>query len=184
MKYLKTFESYSINESDDKSVLTPEVKSNIENKVKEEVAKLSPAQMEEVKAQLEDFAQEHGLSFEDLQDVDALSAVLSEEAKDELPANESWLGDKFGSFKKWIGGFLVKLGLIGHASTIIGAATVVSVVGEAAMKNPEVSDPIAIGILSAFAISTLVYAIGSSIPGEGKRISQDLGRDAGRAVRN
>jgi hypothetical protein len=182
MKYLKTFESYSVNESAE--VLTAEVKSNIENKVKEEVAKLTPAQMEEVKAQLEDFAQDHGLSFEDLHDVDALSKVLAEEAKEELPANESWLSDKFGSFKKWIGGFLVKLGLVGFASTIVGAATAVSIAGESAMRNPEVSGPIGIGILSAFAISTLAYSIGASIPGEGKKIAQELGSAAGRAKRS
>jgi hypothetical protein len=185
MKYLKTFESYSINESDDKAILTPEVKSNIENKVKEEIAKLSPAQMEEVKDQLEDFAKKHGLSYDDLQDVDKLSKVLAPELEAaDIPSNESWLSDKFASFKKWIGGFLVKLGLIGHASTIIGAATAVTITGEEAMKNPEVSGPIAIGILSAFAISTLLYAIGASIPGKGREIAQQLGRDAGRAMRS
>jgi hypothetical protein len=206
MKYLKTFESYSVNENDKKDVdpsyiLTPEVKSNIENKVQEEFAKLTPDQVEKVEDQLEDFAKKHGLSYEDLQDVDALSAALSDEitksfglfmqmfneeewSDDDESTNESWLGDKFNKFKKWIGGFLVKLGLVGFAGTIIGAATAVSVVGESAMKNPEVSGPIAVGILSAFAISTLAYTIGASIPGEGKRIAQDIGSSTGRAMRS
>jgi hypothetical protein len=183
MKYLKTFESYSVNENAE--VLTPEVKSNIENKIKEHVAKLTPAQMAEVKVQLEDFAQEHGLTFADLQDVDKLSKVLAPELEAaDIPSNESWLGDRFAQFKKWIGGFLVRLGLVGFAGTIIGAATAVSVVGESAMRNPEVSGPIGIGVGIAFAVSLLSYSIGASLPGEGKKMAQDIGSSTGRAMRS
>lgn len=183
MKYLKTFESYSVNENAE--VLTAEVKSNIENKIKEEVAKLSPAQTEEVKAQLEDFAAEHGLSFEDLKDAEALAKVLTPEVeKSDLPANESWLGDRFNQFKKWIGGFLIKLGLVGFASTIIGAATAVSIVGESAMRNPEVSGPIGMGVGIAFAISLLAYSVGATIPGEGREMARNIGSAAGRAKRS
>ncbi len=98
MRYLKTFESFSFNEN--ASVELPEEsKVAIENKVEEEVSKLTPEQMEEAKAQLEEFAAKNGLTFEDLQDPKKVEAVLAKHA----PANESWLGDKWSQFKNWIG---------------------------------------------------------------------------------
>jgi hypothetical protein len=51
------------------------------------------------------------------------------------------------------------------------------------MKNPEISAPIGIATGIAFAISTLVYTIGAHLPGEGKKISQDIGGVAGKSRR-
>ncbi len=173
MRYLKTFESFSFNEN--ASVELPEEsKVAIENKVEEEVSKLTPEQMEEAKAQLEEFAAKNGLTFEDLQDPKKVEAVLAKHA----PANESWLGDKWSQFKNWIGGFLVKLGLTGLVSTIIGASTAVGIVGEAGMRSAETQSQFGIWVGAAFAISTLVYTIGAHLPGEGKKIAQNLGTGA------
>lgn len=179
MRYLKTFESYSINENN--SVLPEESKAKIEQSVKDEVAKLTPEQIEETKGQLEDFAAKHGLTYDDLQDTEKLAKILEPEV--DLPANESWLGDKWKQFKNWIGGFLVKLGLVGFVSTVVGSATAVGIVGEAAMRNPEISAPIGIATGIAFAISTLAYTIGASLPGEGKELARGMGSVAGKSRR-
>lgn len=179
MRYLKTFESYSVNEN--ASVLPEESKAKIEQSVQDEVAKLSPEQIEEAKSQLEDFAAKHGLTYEDLKDTEKLASVLEPEV--DVPANESWFGDKWKQFKNWIGGFLVKLGLVGFVSTVVGSATAVGIVGEQAMRNPEISGPIGIATGIAFAISTLVYTIGAHLPGEGKEIARGLGDVAGKSRR-
>ena len=71
MKYIKTFESFSFNENAGDE-LPSEVKDKIESGIQAEVEKLSPEKIEEVRAQLEEFATKHGLTFEDLQDVNKL----------------------------------------------------------------------------------------------------------------
>ena len=173
MRYLRTFESFSFNEN--ASVELPEEsKVEIENKVEEEVAKLSPEQIEETKAQLEEFASKNGLTYEDLQDPKKVEAALAKYAE----TNESWIGDKLSQLKNWMGGFLVKLGLTGFVSTIVGAATAAGIVGDAGMNNPAIQSQFGIWVGSAFAISTLVYIIGASLPGEGKDIARNLGTGA------
>lgn len=117
MKYIKTFESFSFNENAGAEI-SEEAKAKIESEIQMEVEKLSPEKMEEVKAQLEEFAAKHGLTFEDLQDTKKVEEIIMEHSE----ANESWLGDKWNQFKSWIGGFLFKLGIGGFVSTIIGAA--------------------------------------------------------------
>lgn len=117
MKYIKTFESFSFNENAGAEI-SEEAKAKIESEIQAEVEKLSPEKIEEVRAQLEDFATKHGLSFEDLQDVKIVEEIVMEHSE----ANESWLGDKWNQFKSWIGGFLFKLGLGGFAATILGSA--------------------------------------------------------------
>ncbi len=173
MRYLKTFESYSLNENT--SVELPEEsKEAIENKIKEEVAKLSPEQLEEVKVQLEEFAAKNGLTAGDLEDPKKIEEIFVKNAQ----SNESWLGDKWNQFKNWIGGFLVKLGLTGFVSTVIGATTAAGIVGEAGMNNPAIQSQFGMYVGAAFAISTLVYTIGAYLPGEGKTIARNLGSGA------
>jgi hypothetical protein len=173
MRYLKTFESFSFNEN--ASVELPEEsKVAIENKVEEEVSKLTPEQMEEARIQLEDFAAKNGLTFEDLKDPKKVEAVLAKHA----PANESWLGDKWNQFKNWIGGFLVKLGFTGLVSTVIGASTAAGIIGDAGMNNPAIQSEFGIWVGASLAISTLVYFIGAHLPGEGKKIAQNIGTGA------
>ena len=174
MRYLRTFESFSFNEN--ASVELPEEsKVEIENKIEEEVSKLTPEQIEETKAQLEEFASKNGLTYEDLQDPKKVEAALSKYAE---TANESWIGDKWSQFKNWIGSFLVKLGLTGFVSTIVGAATAAGIVGEAGMNNPAIQSQFGIWVGASFAISTLVYIIGAHLPGEGRNIARSLGTGA------
>lgn len=185
MKYLKTFESYSVNENQGEHVtdLPPDVKENIEKKVQEEAAKLTPEQMEEAKVQLEDFAAKHGLTFDELKNnPEKLAAILAKTDLPELPTNEG-IKETFMKIKEKLGGFLIKLGLVGFASTIIGAATATAVVGEAAMRNPEVGGPIGMAVGAAFAVSMLCYIIGASVPGEGRQMAKDIGRNASNARR-
>ena len=115
MKYIKTFESFSFNENAGDE-LPSEVKDKIESGIQAEVEKLSPEKIEEVRAQLEEFASKHGLTLEDLQDVKKVEEIVMEHSE----TNESWLGDKWNQFKSWIGGFLFKLGIGGFIATIIG----------------------------------------------------------------
>ena len=173
MKHLRTFESFSgkINEENE----TIE-KQAIEAEIKNKVGEASPEEKEEMIAGLEDFASKHGLSLEDLKDASKVQAAL--EKVQESALNEGWFGDKWGQFKNWIGGFLVKAGLVGFVATIVGAATAAGVVGEAGMQNPDIQATMGLSVGIAFAISTLTYVLGSALPGEGKEIAKNLGSGA------
>jgi hypothetical protein len=177
MKHLRTFESFSgkineENETIDKQAIETEVQAKFEE--------ASPEEKEQVRAELEAFAKKHGLSFEDLKDTDKVQAAL-ESISESL--NEGWFGDKWSQFKNWIGGFLVKVGLVGYASTIIGAATATGIIGEVGMQNPDIQATMGLSVGIAFAISTLAYVLGSSLPGEGKEMAKNIGSGAGAGRR-
>jgi hypothetical protein len=172
MKHLRTFESFSVKINEENETID---KQAIETEIQTKFEEVSPEEKEQIKSELEDFASKHGLSFEDLKDADKVQAAL-ERVQESL--NEGWFGDKWGQFKNWIGGFLVKVGLIGSAATIIGAATAVGVIGEAGMQNPDIQATMGLSVGIAFAVSILAYTIGASLPGEGKKIASNLGSGA------
>lgn len=177
MKYLKTFESFSFNENAG-AELPEEAKAKIESEITAEVEKLSPEKIEEVKAQLEEFASKHGLTLEDLQDVKKVEAIVMEHAE----TNESWLGDKWNQFKSWIGGFLFKLGLGGFVATIIGA-----VVGHGVLDYQGVGEITAgkmMGpyVATAFGISMLAMVVGHFTSSKADKAWQgEMGKAANRA---
>lgn len=172
MKHLRTFESFSyrINEENE-NIDKKAIESEVQNKFDE----ATPEEKEKLRAELEDFASKHGLSFEDLKDSDKVQSAL-EKVKESL--NEGFFGDKLSQFKNWIGGFLFKVGLGGMVATIIGTATAAGIVGEYGMQNPQMQSTFGISVGIAFGISALALIIGGTIPGKGKEIAQNMGSGA------
>lgn len=166
MKHIKTFESFSNedNENIDKNAIQDEIQTKFDECTIEE--------KEKIKIELEKFASKNGLSFEDLKDVDKVQSVLGN-IKESI--NENWIGDKLSQFKNWIGGFLLKVGLTGFVSTIIGSATATGIIGEVGMQNPETQSTFAFIAGTSFAISALAVIVGGSMPGKGKEMAQNIG---------
>lgn len=178
MKYLKTFESYSINENN--SELPEEVKSSIEKEMEEQVSKLSPEKMEELKKELQDFASKHGLSTEDLEDpkrIEEILAIYSE-------TNESWLGDKWNQFKSWIGGFLFKVGLGGFVSSIIGTCVASGVLDYQGVGEIAAGKMVGPYAAAAFGISALAILIGHFTSSKADKAWQaEMGKIAAKSRR-
>ncbi len=177
MKYIKTFESFSFNENAGAEI-SEETKAKIESEIQAEVEKLSPEKVEEVRAQLEEFASKHGLTMEDLQDTKKVEDIVMEHSE----ANESWLGDKWNQFKSWIGGFLFKLGLGGLAATILGtgiAHGVLEYQGVGEITAGKMVGPYA-GV--AFGISALALIVGHFTSSKADKAWQgEMGAAANRA---
>jgi hypothetical protein len=177
MKYIKTFESFSFNENAG-AELPEEAKAKIETDITAEVEKLSPEKLEEVKAQLEEFASKHGLTLEDLQDVKKVEAIVMEHAE----TNESWLGDKWNQFKSWIGGFLFKLGLGGLVSTIIGAAVASGVLDYQGFSDEAAGKIMGPYVATAFGVSFLAIIVGHFTSSKADKAWQaEMGKSANRA---
>lgn len=172
MRYLRTFESFSFKINEENETID---KQAIENEIRTKFEESTPEEKEKMRVELENFAKKHGLSLEDLKDASKVQSAL-EEVKESL--NEGFFGDKLAQFKNWIGGFLVKAGLVGYVATIIGAATATGVIGEAGMQNPDIQATMGLSVGIAFAVSSLAYILGSSLPGEGKEIAKNLGGGA------
>lgn len=172
MKYLKKFESFSgkINEENE-TIDKQAIESEIQNKFDE----ATPEQKEKLKSELENFAAKHGLSFEDLKDEAKVQAALKG-VKESI--NEGFFGDKLSQFKNWIGGFLVKVGLVGFAATIVGAGTAAGIVGEIGMQNAQIQSTFGMAVGIAFGVSTLALIVGGLMPGKGRDIAQNLGSGA------
>lgn len=173
MRYLRTFESFSVKINEENETID---KQAIENEIQTKLEESTPEEKEEIKAGLEEFAKKHGLSLEDLKDSSKVQAAL--EKVQESALNEGWFGDKLNQFKNWIGGFLIKAGLVGYVATIVGAATATGIIGEAGMQNPDIQATMGLSVGIAFAVSTLAYILGSTLPGEGKEIAKNLGGGA------
>lgn len=172
MRYLRTFESFSVKINEENETID---KQAIGNEIQTKFEESTPEEKEKIKAELESFAKKHGLSLEDLKDENKVQAAL-EKVKESL--NEGFFGDKLAQFKNWIGGFLFKLGLGGMAATIIGTATAVGMVGEVGMQNPQIQATFGVTVGIAFGISALALIIGGSIPGEGRTMAQNTGAGA------
>lgn len=119
MKYLKTFESFKINENETQ---------NAEEVVKQKIESLSPEQKEELSSQLSDLSAKLGLSPEEMTDTEKVAAALAKNQGslklESLEVNEGfsdWWGRVKNNFYSW----LTKIGvggLIGSiASVAIGA---------------------------------------------------------------
>lgn len=189
MRYIKTFESYSINENENSAVAnvkTPEAqkaKDAMVAKVAEEIKK-SPEAQKQAGQQLEAISKKFGLSVEDLQDPTKVVAAAEKNPalKQALEAlvqatNEaiSYFGYDslneeidFGKIKNWIKEkgqkFATALGMTGIFGTILGVALTV---GTGAVAFAAAA-PVAAG---ALAISALALAIG------GKKGAKDIGWD-------
>lgn len=172
MKYLRKFESFSVKINENEETIDRE---SIKDEVMKKYEQSTPEEKEQISSDLESFAENHGLTLEDLKDSSKVQAAL-ENIKESL--NEGWFGDKWNQFKNWIGGFLVKAGLTGMAATIVGAATASGIIGETAMQKSDIAVPFGITVGVALAISTLAFAIGASLPGEGKEIAKNIGSGA------
>jgi hypothetical protein len=172
MRYLRTFESFSVKINEENETID---KQAIENEIQTKFEESTPEEKEKIKAELESFAKKHGLSLEDLKDENKVQAAL-EKVKESL--NEGFFGDKLAQFKNWIGGFLVKAGLVGMAATIIGTATATGIIGEYGMQNPQTQATFGVTVGIALGVSVLALIIGGTIPGKGKEIAQNLGAGA------
>ena len=79
MRHIKTFESFSINESND----------DVHSFVEAELAKKSPEEMEMIMADVQRLSEELGLSLEEMQDEETMMKILGEETEGKLPESEA-----------------------------------------------------------------------------------------------
>lgn len=114
MKYLKTFESFSINEN-----------KGTEEFVKQKIESLSPKQKEELSSQLSDLSDKLGLSPEEMTDAEKVAAALAKNQGslklESLEVNEGFK-DWWGKVKKNFYSWLTKIGVGGLIGSIASAA--------------------------------------------------------------
>jgi hypothetical protein len=154
MKHLKTFESFSTNES--KSI--EDIKSKIDS--------LSESELDKVKEDLSKLANELGLSESDLTDSSKVEAALAK-SKLELDINEGFIGDLWnkakGKFYKFLTAFGVTGMTIGLITTAIGAEMASSQTNLADFSGSTVDANTAVIVGgAAMAISLIATIIGMS----------------------
>jgi hypothetical protein len=114
MKYLKKFESFSLNENNEQ---------DMEELVSSKINSLSDSEIEEVKIGLAELADNLGLSTEELTDKEKVEAALSKSGLklESMEVNEG-LKDWWGRQKNKFYNFLIKFGIGGMLSGLITTA--------------------------------------------------------------
>lgn len=110
MKYLKNFESYEQTTNEYEYL-------DMKKKTLEQISKLSNSQKLKLKSELEKFASENGLTFDDLKNQEIVNKVLTMKLKNEpeKDINEgisSWLGKNFGGLMRLISKYSMILSVI------------------------------------------------------------------------
>lgn len=116
MKYLKTFEGFSINENEGASAVEAEVAKKIEE--------LSPEEQEKLKGELVEFADRLGLDPSELADKEKVESALQAQGDitlESLGVNEG-ISEWWGRVKSKISALLTGLGLTGIVGGIITTA--------------------------------------------------------------
>lgn len=123
MKYIKTFESFSINEnsSDISGVLSV---------VDNELSKLSEEERNKIIDETKAVASKLGVSLEQLADPEfAVKAMVDEAENAEIPVEEGWAGDVWNWLKSKSSSFYRTLGrVIGFGGAITSFAAMISAI--------------------------------------------------------
>lgn len=123
MKYLKKFESFSINENESPA------EAKAEEVIRQKIESLSEEDKEKAKSELEALAGKLGLSAEDMTDPHKVGAALAEkegELKLESPSVNEGLSDWWGRVKNTFYSWLTRIGVGG----LIGSITSVAIGAE------------------------------------------------------
>lgn len=178
MKYLKTFEGFSINENEGTSV--------VETEVSKEIESLSQEDKEKVKSELLDIADRLGLNPEELADKEKVAAALEKES--DLSIKESLvnegLSDWWKRTKRKVYGWLAGLGATGTLGGIITAgigAEMQSAAHNIADYTGQTVEPNQLAIIGLTATAIGVAALITGLVGSGQ--AGAAGSAAGSAMR-
>jgi hypothetical protein len=155
MKYLSTFNGFSINENTQKE---------LENTISSKIESLSESEIEVIKNDLENFANKIGISIDDLKDEELVKKALLESGLnlESMEINEG-LKDWWKRIKNKFYNFLTKLGmggmLVGMITSGIGAEMMSSSTNLPNYVVVTPSSTIVIGGV-AFAISLIATIVG------------------------
>ena len=132
MKYMKTFESFSINENSSDI-------NNVMSLVDGEVSKLPEAELQKLLGETQAMADKLGVSLEELSNPEfAAKTMIDEAEKANLPIEENWAGDIWNWLKSRSATWYRALGrVLGWGGGITSLATMVSatVIGGAERNN-------------------------------------------------
>lgn len=174
MKYLKTFESFSINENEGTSAVEAEVAKKIEE--------LSPEEQENLKGELVEFADKLGLDPSELADKEKVEAALQAQGDitlESLGVNEG-ISEWWGRVKSKISAWLTGLGITGTIGGIITAAVGAEMQSTATTLADYRPDAI-VEPNQAVIIGGIAAAVGVASLITGLAMSKDLG-SAGSAA--
>jgi hypothetical protein len=118
MKYLKKFESFTINENESAEVAAEEV-------VRKKIDSMSDEDKEKVKSELMKMADKLGLSAEEMTDPHKVGAALASkqgQIKLESSSVNEGFSDWWGRVKKTFYSWMTKLGIVGVIGSIVTAA--------------------------------------------------------------
>lgn len=112
MKYLKHFESF------DQQTINKDESLYLNKKSLEYLSKLSDVEKINLKKELEKFASDRGLTFDDLKNTELVTKVLTHESLHEKDINEgvfSWLKNNWGGFMRLISKYGSILSIVSFA---------------------------------------------------------------------
>jgi hypothetical protein len=112
MKYLKHFESF------DQQTIGKDESLDINKRSLEYLYKLSDVEKINLKKELEKFASDHGLTFDDLKNPELVTKALIHESHDEKDVNEgvfSWLKNNWGGLMRLISKYGSILSIVSFA---------------------------------------------------------------------